>query len=318
MSVPEIVLLARRAEFNLPKIESVLQHRKAKYCVVTPSYDDARAQYTAYLGSEGGQDAFYGPSGELWPLDRVKSVWTRGVSYAGDDTPAINTVANRAVAETAHAFNHLWSRLSDRCWVNPLPSLDRVNRLTQCSLAQGLGLAVPASIVSNRGDDIRRFVQAHGDCIVKPISQGGRTEMGPGLVMAERFPGDAVLEDRLAVPMLVQKFVEKDHEIRAAVVAGRVFAAAIDSTADEKTAVDSRNWFQTDLSYYRVRLAEDEQRALTAINADLGYAYSSMDLIRSPNGRLTFLEANPSGQWTFMEGQTGYAITEAIADMLCK
>ena len=41
-----------------------------------------------------------------------------------------------------------------------------------------------------------------------------------------------------------------------------------------------------------------------------------MDLIRGQDGALYFLEANPSGQWGFVEMLTGCPITEKIVDLL--
>ena len=52
------------------------------------------------------------------------------------------------------------------------------------------------------------------------------------------------------------------------------------------SAVDGRNWVHTDLSHYRVSLSDDEAAALVQLNARLGYVYSAMDLIRSPDGHV--------------------------------
>jgi glutathione synthase/RimK-type ligase-like ATP-grasp enzyme len=106
--------------------------------------------------------------------------------------------------------------------------------------------------------------------------------------------------------------------LRVVVVGDCVFAAAIDSSRDERTALDSRQWHQADLTYYRVRLDDGERRRLVDLNRRLGLVYSSMDLIRTKDGSLYFLEANPSGQWGFIETLTGYPITEAIVDQLTR
>jgi hypothetical protein len=41
-----------------------------------------------------------------------------------------------------------------------------------------------------------------------------------------------------------------------------------------------------------------------------------MDFIVSPEGAWTFLEANPCGQWDWIEHATELPITQAIADEL--
>jgi glutathione synthase/RimK-type ligase-like ATP-grasp enzyme len=317
MIAPQVLLLARRCDFNLHAIETVLQHRRIGYVVVDPDFDRRTIDFSLSLG-DASSECLYRRDGEAVDLSAVRAIWTRGTGgHSGDVHAAENSEAARAIAEARHAYTYLWQVLGERRWVNPLPSLERTNRLWQCRDARAVGLDVAPSLLSTRGSDIRDFMDRHGECIVKTISQGRRGERGPGLVLVNRLPDDVVLDERLPVPMLVQQFVAKDHELRVAVVGDRVFAAAIDSASTDASAVDSRNWVYTGLSHYRVALSPDEEAMLVKLNARLGYVYSAMDLIRSPDGRLTFLEANPAGQWTFMEVQTGYAVTEAIAQALC-
>ena len=316
MNNPICLLIARRSEFNLHRIETVLQHRRVPYEVISPAFDERETEFTLRIGGDSNTATLFNGKGKEFCLEHVRSVWTRGPHYIGDAVPTINTVQSRAIAESAYALRHLWERLSDRKWVNPLAGIDRTNRVTQSCDAIELGFEVPLSIVSTSGKAIRDFVDEHGDCIIKPISQGARSERGPGLVMAERFQISDELPSIMDVPALVQKFVEKHHELRVAVVGDRVFAAAIDSASDERTRVDSRFWAETGLSYYRVVLTDEEVSKIVALNRRFGYAYSSMDFIRSSDGTLTFLEANPSGQWAFLEFHTGYPITESIVDLL--
>jgi glutathione synthase/RimK-type ligase-like ATP-grasp enzyme len=318
MISPQVLLLARRCDFNLHVLETVLQHRRVPYLVVDPDFDRPSVGFSLPIGSSAPESLFR-IGGEAVDLGAVRSIWTRGTAgHIGDVHAAENSLEARAIAEVRHAHAYLWQLLEGRRWVNPLAAFDRTNRLLQCREAHALGMRVAPSLVSTRGSDIARFVADHGQCIVKPIGQGRRGERGPGLVLVNRYPDDVVLEEDLPVPMLVQQFVDKDHELRVAVVNDRVFAAAIDTASTEASAVDSRNWVNTGLSHYRVALAPGEQEALVRLNARLGYVYSAMDLIRSPDGSLTFLEANPAGQWTFMEVQTGYAVSEAIVEELCR
>jgi glutathione synthase/RimK-type ligase-like ATP-grasp enzyme len=48
----------------------------------------------------------------------------------------------------------------------------------------------------------------------------------------------------------------------------------------------------------------------------LGLAYAAIDMRLMPDGRYLFLEANPAGQFLYVEQATGHKISEAIAESL--
>jgi len=309
------LLVTDASEFNCHKLEMALRQLGTKFIVLDPTFCDRNFGYSLRLGARG-DELLFDRNGDAVPLSSIRSVWTRGVSYAGYNRPALYSSANLALAESKHAGDYLWSRLASRFWMNPLPALAATNRLIQAQQAQRAGLQVPESIVTTRGKDAVEFAVAHGDCIIKPICQGGKFESGPGVIMCSRFDPDSEIDEVLSAPVLIQQMVPKSYELRVAIVGDQVFSGAIESTLSEKTAVDSRSWLETDLTYFRMPLSEAECTALVTLNRELGLVYSSMDLIRRPDGKLVFLEANPSGQWTFLEAQTGFAITESMARLL--
>jgi glutathione synthase/RimK-type ligase-like ATP-grasp enzyme len=315
MSPQTCLLVADPAEFNCHKLETALRHLGTKFLVLDPTYCDRNFGYALRLGS-CSEELLFDRNGRAVPLADIRSVWTRGASYAGYHRPALNSSANLALAESSHAGNYLWSRIADRLWMNPMPVLRSTNRLNQAQVALRMGMRVPESLVTTRGRDAVEFAQAHGDCIIKPISQGGKFESGPGQIMCERFDPRAEIDDTLFAPVLIQQMVPKAHELRVAIVGGRVFSGAIESMRSDKTSVDSRCWVETELTYFRMPLSAEESKSLVELNRELGLVYSSMDLIRTPDGELVFLEANPSGQWTFLEAQTGFPISEAMALLL--
>jgi hypothetical protein len=53
------------------------------------------------------------------------------------------------------------------------------------------------------------------------------------------------------------------------------------------------------------------------VNA-LRLRFAAVDLIVDPHGQVWFLEANPNGQWAWIEDATGLLITAAITDALLK
>jgi len=49
-----------------------------------------------------------------------------------------------------------------------------------------------------------------------------------------------------------------------------------------------------------------------------GLRYAAVDLRLDAEGRLSFLEANPAGQWLFLEDRTAQPITAAVAEALAE
>jgi glutathione synthase/RimK-type ligase-like ATP-grasp enzyme len=48
----------------------------------------------------------------------------------------------------------------------------------------------------------------------------------------------------------------------------------------------------------------------------LELCYGAIDMILTPDGRYVFLEINPSGQYLWIEQETGLPISAAICDFL--
>jgi len=45
--------------------------------------------------------------------------------------------------------------------------------------------------------------------------------------------------------------------------------------------------------------------------------FSAIDLVEATDGDFWFLEANPNGQWAWIEQRTGAPVSAAIATALC-
>ncbi len=318
---PRVALVSDDSDLNLHFIKQILQHRNIEYFEINPIVRERNFELNFELMGCGASacEVLAGKQGEV-SLDNITSVWSRGVSYFGGRMTKPGTKLNLAHYESIYTYEYMWWRLRDRVWVNPL-LCNRIacNRLIQSQVAAARGLRVPNQIVSTSERDISKFCQIEGVNITKTISQGGMVETGGQPIKTEYFRAADVSEERgrgLLAPALVQNYIDKDHELRVVVVGDKIYAAAIDSALDERTRLDSRLWQGTGLTYYRVRLSYDDQEILVNINRDLGLVYSSIDLVRGKDGFLYFLEVNPAGQWSFIEAQTGYPVTEQIVNYL--
>src|SRR5262249_19159253 len=116
-------------------------------------------------------------------------------------------------------------------------------------------------------------------------------------------------------PGIFQELVPKSYELRVTVVGERLFSVRIDSQAHVETRMD---WRRAPLApaYAPAELPPAVAAKIKAFMAALGLIYAAIDLIVTPQHRHVFLEANPGGQYMWVEAKTGLGITAALADAL--
>lgn len=117
---------------------------------------------------------------------------------------------------------------------------------------------------------------------------------------------------------MFQEYVPKRVELRVTVIGDDIFAAEIDSQADEQASVDWRR-FAMEIPFRQATLpTEVAERCLTLVKS-YGLNFSAMDLILTPDGRYVFVENNPNGQFIFVEKLVPeLRMTEALAACLIR
>ena len=319
---PIVALVSEDSDLNLHLLQHVLRHKRIPFIEINPTVLDRNFDFTliAERNENARGEAIFDGRKNRHSLSNIRAIWNRGAAYFGGGTTRPGSSRNLVHYESIYAYEYLWWLLRNCVWVNPiLDSRAAHNRLIQCRVAADCGMNVPNQVVTTLEDNLAQFARLKEKTIIKTISQGGLRETGPKQIKTEYFKNmdaRANVADRLSAPVLLQEYIEKDYELRAVVVGEKVYAAAIDSARSETTALDSRLWQQAGLTYYRVKLEESVNDTLVTINKKLGLAYSSIDLVRAKNGELYFLEANPAGQWSYIEMLTGFPITEEIANLL--
>lgn len=238
--------------------------------------------------------------------------WRRPQPYGLD--PGIGAeVASFAYSECHEAVAGLWAAL-DLAWVNP-PELDERahHKPYQLAVATEVGLAVPATLVTNDPEAARCFVDAHGP---------SRTVYKTFLATEEHWRETRVLRDeeldlldsvRLA-PVIFQELVPAVADVRVTVVGDRMFATAI-TPAPAGYQLD----YRMDLAgadFRPTTLPVETEKGVRALMQRLGLRYGAVDLRRTPAGDHVFLEVNPAGEWRFVEERTRQPVTEAVAGLL--
>jgi glutathione synthase/RimK-type ligase-like ATP-grasp enzyme len=206
-------------------------------------------------------------------------------------------------------------------WVNH-PDLTRVanDRIQQLSVAKAIGLDIPETVITNDPEMARDFYHFHhGRIIIKALHHhavqvGSRVYSMHTHKMTNKDL--SYLDDLVNAPCILQEKLLKKSDLRITVVGKQIFAVEIDSQSTSKGRDDLHRCPLLELPKRTIELKKADQDKCIKLVDSFGLQYGAIDLVRDRSDRLIFLEIDPTGDWLWIEKQTGLPITEAMADLL--
>lgn len=218
--------------------------------------------------------------------------------------------------EAQEALDGLWRTLPAR-WVNH-PDADALAECKpeQLRTAKRLGFAVPATLVTNDRAAAAEFVASHSRVVCKPlydgvVTRGGKDHLFWTTLLTRQATSD--LKDFGPEPYLLQAEVEKEADVRVTVIGEDVFAAAI--RVPDHAPVDWRRTPLEELEHQIIVLPDDVAALCLSLVRHYGLQFGAIDLALTAVG-YQFFELNPSGQWAWLEDETGLALRTSLVDLL--
>jgi ATP-grasp ribosomal peptide maturase len=240
-------------------------------------------------------------------LSKVCGAWLRRPSPITVDAVSEAAWATREARAGFHGV------LATLPWLSHPEDLRRAeHKPLQLQMADRAGLSVPPTLITNDPAEAARFAAEHGPIIYKPMGLGlledGRQ------IFAGRVDPDFLGDDIASTAHMFQQEIPKKHELRVTIVRDKIFAARIDAS----TEAGRRDWRSdyTNLTYTQARLPWPVITKLRRFMQLMRIRFAAIDIIVTLDGDYTFLDANPSGQWAWIEDETGLPIAAAIADAL--
>lgn len=251
-------------------------------------------------------------------LEQVKVAWIRRPEFAFENPES--GVDKFIVAEVRALISCIYG-IPDIKFINETFDATRAKTKFQQLINAGrLGVKVPRTIFTNSSEAVSRFTaHASGDLLVKPVYTSNYEYEGTkqGL-SSQRISRDKLesLKDLTAIaPTQIQDYIDKDYELRVTVIGDRVFAVKIESQLNESTMVDWRA--RTLLNpHSTILLPIDIATFCIKFVGSQKLVYGALDFIVHPDGSYFFLENNPSGQYLWLEHETGAAITDALINYM--
>ncbi|OKJ49582.1 30S ribosomal protein S6 modification protein RimK [Streptomyces sp. CB02009] len=244
-------------------------------------------------------------------LARVRSFYYRRPS--GFAFPHLDAQDARfALTQARYGLGGVLASLPGCLYVNhPHRIGDAEFKPSGLAAAVDAGFLVPPTLITSDADAARAFVKRHDSVIYKPFYNPVYLVDGICNVVkvAEVAAGD--IDDSVSgTAHLFQRRVPKTADVRVTVIGEHVFSVRIDCGLLDWRTDYSR------LTYTVVETPSGIRRALRRYMDHFGLVFGAFDFCVGEDGGWWFLECNPSGQWYWLETETGLPMCAALADLL--
>ena len=314
-----VLVIAQHADSTADRVVTELRRRAVRVARV----DTADFPSSVRLHGRPDQAAsasWLEAAGERIAFESVLSVYRRHPARFGFPAGLSDTERRFATDESVAGWGGLLTAQPWRWLDHPGAVADAAYKPRQISVAAEVGLRVPRTLITNDPDDVRKFAaEIDGPVVYKSLSTGLVVERDELRIVYTTLvdPNEFDALDRAGLAVcchLFQAWVPKAHDVRLTVVGDHFFPVEVHASS-APGRVDWRSRYD-DLSYVPCALPDDVRHSVRAYLRRFGLRYAAFDFSVTPDGDWWFLEANASGQWEWLQDETGLPITEAIADEL--
>lgn len=312
-----ILILTAPDDVHADAAEAELGRRGAAWARFDPADVPARARLSVGI-RDGRLTRRLTREGGTVDLDAVTAVWFRRPGAPVAPAHLHGDAAAFVATETGQFVGDVWETLDVPALPAPRPVVRRAqHKVRQLQLALAVGFELPPTVAGNDPDAVLDlFTHTGGRLISKQV---GLAELGGGLVrytepVSHRDVGH--VDGVRHCPVIAQARVPKRVELRVTVVGSRVFTAAIHSQRSNHARHDWRRYDDHNVPLTPWELPDEVAARCVALTRRLGLCYGALDLIVTPDDRYVFIEINPSGQYLWVEEETGLPITAAVVDLL--
>lgn len=318
-----IIIVTNRLDQTADFLILELQRRQAKYLRFNTEDFPQHVRVVWQMDGTDIDGYFQFPKGKVGFKD-IKSIWyRRPVPPVPSDLIEDPAAYEFALAESETALDSVWRTL-DCFWVSHPDSLRRAEfKLHQLKEAAQAGFRIWPTLLTNEAESAQAFYRDHdGGVVYKPLRQGRLVRGDEVSLIYTNLIGSSEAERLDAVtyaPSLLQKYVEKQSEIRVTVIGTEVFAVEIFSQDHADSQHDWRRGDTAQLRHAAHPLPEQTKFKCVQLVRTLNLAFGAIDLILTPSGEYVFLEINPNGQWAWIQQLCPeIPLRETLADLLIR
>jgi glutathione synthase/RimK-type ligase-like ATP-grasp enzyme len=319
-----IILIGHEREFNF--LNLVRAARKLDVECLLFQLRPSEQEWDVEIPMSGDAALINKKTGYKLNASDVNGIWCRTSAFPDKYSPVLSGVSEYSKAYVASEWRVAMGAFfssADAKWANK-PQVIGVagNRILQMRLAPQFGLKVPAWVAASRSKEINEFASSLPNTafVVKALNEGAPSDCGEvnSNTIKISDPLVQLAPDDGKIPMLLQKAISARVIIRSYVIGNKVYSAEGVVDLSDPVFLDSRLDLSDTKKYpYIVHILPVHiELALVALARKLDLSYGAADFLLDENGDYWFLEINPSGQWAWIERQTGLPISAEIVNFL--
>jgi glutathione synthase/RimK-type ligase-like ATP-grasp enzyme len=258
---------------------------------------------------------------ERLDISKISVAWLRHFEITGVNFGMGEPARTFSFQQWEDALQTLLRTLNCK-WVNSPSSVSRANdRRNQLITAKASGFDIPSTIITNDPHTAKEFYYSHNRNIVLKALHSHAVELGGEMYcMYTRSISEqdlARFNDLIYAPCVLQEKLQKKSEMRVTVVGDQVFAATVKFCSKSEKFDDIHRCSTADISIRtHTKLSPLVIERCIKFIKSLGLRYGAIDFVIDKRDDLVFLEVNPSGDWYWIEQETGLPITTAMAGLV--
>jgi|AntAceMinimDraft_17_1070374.scaffolds.fasta_scaffold00282_14 hypothetical protein len=242
--------------------------------------------------------------------------WSHNPSYIpiSDNEELSNNIYNNLRAERDILFDIFWDFIPKNNIINH-PKFVDVNKYTQLTIAENIGLEIPNTILTRNKIDLINFCKKNKRIITKNFNSGFFIHSNDGTSYCN-YSNILKNEDinklsDIFFPSLFQEKIDRQFELKIIYIGGDVYPVALLSDdKDEDIRISKKN------KTFPCKIPLELKSKLILLMNKLNLDFGTIDMIYNNNSEYVFLEVNPSGQFLGYSNNCNYMIEEKIAKFL--
>lgn len=307
MKCPKILLISNRFDFSTDFIAIELKKRNVDFIRINR---DELKDYT--IKFDPIQPEIIGEhKGYSFTISTkyLKSIYYRAPTFLRDIFQEGLTEEEQLIRTQWTAFVRSLCVFENIKWFNNPTYIYKAEiKPYQLFLANKLGIKIPKTIISNKTIDIGYENQAIKSIDTAIVSKGDEE----GFVYTEIYKKNELIEKTYSSPFFIQQGLVPKIDIRVTVIENNVIAIKI--TSDKDIDNDWRR-YKNELKYTIFELPKKVNDFCINYVKKLNLNFGAIDLIFH-NNEYYFIEINPTGEWSWLQQNTGYGIDKIIVNTL--
>ena len=264
----------------------------------------------------------------LVPLDSINAIWYRKYGLFRCTENYKKLCASRKLNE--ELINHLCKEytkvieafvysLRDRNWLTD-PRYININKMEALKIAADCGFKTAPTYLVNTKSQLSSLLESRrliSKSVLDPVIASWGDHNKAMMYTTELHKKDLISLPCSFHPSMVQEMIPKEYELRIFYINGKMYPMAIFSQKDIKTSLDFRcyNWDKpnrTEPCKLDAQMKVKISRLMKKLHLNTG----SIDLIKSTDGSIYFLEVNPTGQFGMVDFPCNYGLHKIVAEEL--